>query len=59
MADNWDRTMRDAETIFNAALERVDPFDMISRCMQVEGEDLVLRTSLTRRDIPSISMTVS
>ncbi|MGO8693477.1 MAG: MOFRL family protein [Rectinemataceae bacterium] len=44
MPVDWDRTMRDARTIFHAALERVDPCAMISRCLGIKGNTLVVRT---------------
>jgi glycerate 2-kinase len=38
--------MRDAEAIFRAALERVDPAAMIHRCLRVDGSVLAISTEI-------------
>ncbi|MDA8305960.1 MAG: glycerate kinase [Deltaproteobacteria bacterium] len=44
MPVNWDKALHDADTIFRAALERVDPLAMIGRCMSIDAGELVIRT---------------
>ena len=41
-----DEARRDAESIFRAALERVEPAAMVRRCLRIEGGELVARTEL-------------
>jgi glycerate 2-kinase len=41
---NWNKLLDDANAIFGAALERVDPLAMIRRCLRIEAGELVIRT---------------
>ncbi|MGC8492594.1 MAG: glycerate kinase type-2 family protein [Syntrophobacteraceae bacterium] len=44
MPVNWDKALQDADAIFHAALERVDPLAMMGRCLSIEAGRLLIRT---------------
>ena len=43
MTVDWDKASADACKIFRAALGRVDPLEMIGRCMAIEAGELLIR----------------
>lgn len=52
MKVNWEKAIQDADTIFRAALKRVDPLAMIDRCVSIEAGELVIRTEHDEAGIP-------
>jgi hydroxypyruvate reductase len=52
MPIDQDAALRDAEAVFRAALDRVEPYAMISRCVRTEGSDLIVHTESEDARLP-------